>query len=58
MSSFNDHLQAIHQQISIKDEDRQPYTEIYNTITKWLIDEMRKEDPVFNEMFKGLELFG
>ncbi|XP_065369001.1 cyclic GMP-AMP synthase-like receptor 1 [Calliphora vicina] len=58
MATFKDHLQRIHQEIAIKDEDRQPYTEMYNTIRDWLLDEMCKADPMFNKMYKGTSLFG
>ncbi|KAM7343370.1 cyclic GMP-AMP synthase-like receptor 1 isoform 1-T3 [Cochliomyia hominivorax] len=55
---FNKHLLTIHQDISIKDEDRRPFTEMFNVTRDWLIREMRKADPVFDEMFKGTTLFG
>lgn len=58
MTAFNDKLLQIHESISIKDEDRRPYTEIFETIKDWLMHEMGKIDPVFNEMFKGTSLFG
>ncbi|XP_065367841.1 cyclic GMP-AMP synthase-like receptor 1 [Calliphora vicina] len=58
MPTFEDQLQIIHQEISINDEDRQPYTEMYNTIRDWLMKEMCEADLVFKEMYKGTSLFG
>ncbi|XP_046811156.1 uncharacterized protein LOC111678137 [Lucilia cuprina] len=58
MCTFNDHLQEIHNKISIKDDDRRPYTEMYDNVRNWLMKEMCNADPVFKEIYKGTTLFG
>lgn len=58
MASFTQQLLDIHQQISIKDEDRQPYTEMFDIVKNWLFKSMCEIDPVFEKLYKGTCLFG
>uniref|UniRef100_A0A1A9V057 Mab-21 domain-containing protein n=1 Tax=Glossina austeni TaxID=7395 RepID=A0A1A9V057_GLOAU len=52
------HLRTIDNKISIDDEDRKPYTEVYDSIRNYFLDRMCETDPVFKRLCKGYNLFG
>lgn len=52
------HLRKIDNKVSIDDEDRKPYTEVYDSIREYVLNSMCQADPVFKRLYKGYNLFG
>ncbi|KAI9586478.1 uncharacterized protein LOC119633926 [Glossina fuscipes] len=52
------HLRKIDNKVSIDDNDRKPYTDVYNSIRDFLLNRMSEADPVFKRLYKGYNLFG
>ncbi|XP_067632385.1 cyclic GMP-AMP synthase-like protein [Eurosta solidaginis] len=58
MAPYEEYLNKIAQGITIRDEDRKVYTQDFDKIRDHIFNGMCKVDPVFNQIYKGPNLFG